>query len=169
MAAKASCTNCLSDQTHVTDSRILEDGGHRRRYRCAACGCRWTVWTGEPPQKGRSAKAKNPKFRAPLTEEEVRQILTSPLKSLDVSVLIGCSRQTVASIRSGKSHSDICPELTRINKPQSDKSCSRCVLWNGLCSIGIPEAQIKGMGFADDCSAYQEKTRGKNHGPQFHH
>jgi len=139
--------------------------GRRRRYRCLdpGCGNRWTEWTGGRPRQGATpgARLTATRHRPPLTPEEVRTILISPLSLAAVSRLVGCSKQAAHHIRTGRYRADLWPEIPRrVRKAANGPSCERCLQWSGRlwhpCGLGFPDPVQEGPGFAADCSVYDE-------------
>ena len=95
--------------------------------------------------------------RAPLSEDAIRDILTSQESHGVLARRYGCHRSAVAQIRDGKSHAGVLPELPR---RQPARHCSSCQHWQaiGECDLGFPDPRLEGLQFARDCSTYVART-----------
>lgn len=158
------CPSCESSHTRVIETRPLQDGGRRRRHHCHVCEHRWTTWSGEPPKQGRRPGAKPGRSnKPPLTEDEVRLVLTSPLSSVKLARQLGRSKEAIAAIRRGDIHANTLPELPRRQvqrRPADGPSCRGCAHWTGdSCGMGFPDPLEEGPAFAADCSLYEPSTQ----------
>ena len=162
----AICPDCSSDKTRVIESTQLHDGGRRRRHLCRSCGFRWSTWAGAPPRRGRLPNSRpGRKSKPPLTEDQVRLILLSPLSSSKLARQLDRPVETVAGVRRGQFHKTTLPELPR-RKPEPRRayqeilpeglpSCRLCKHWsNSKCDMGFPDPIYEGPGFAAECSVY---------------
>jgi hypothetical protein len=154
------CPSCRSSHTRVIETRPVRTGGRRRRHHCHECSHRWTTWVGERPFQGRDPNArKGYRSKPPMTEDEVRLVLTSPLSSVKLAREIGRSKEAVAAIRRGTLHARILPELPRRQvqqRPDPSVSCHACEHWEGdRCGMGFPDPLEEGPAFAADCSLYE--------------
>jgi hypothetical protein len=98
----------------------------------------------------------------------VRQILTQDeLNNVEISQLVGCSRETVRQIRAGLIYRVVHPELLR---PGANRdmppliidglNCYDCVNWAGSrCNFGFPDPLIEGLTFAADCDLYESVSQ----------
>lgn len=78
------CPFCNADDTKVTDSRLVADGGQiRRRRECAACGERFTTY--ESPELVMPWVIKNDGTREPFNEDKLRGGLKRALEKRPVS------------------------------------------------------------------------------------
>ena len=88
----------------------------------------------------------------PLTEADVRWILTSG-ETLDaLARRFGKTKQAMSKIRLGRTYRHLAPDLPRA------RSCHYCDSWRGiidLCSQGVPDVASEGPSFARDCELYQ--------------
>ena len=156
------CPSCRSHRTHTQETHRLADGGRRRRHECHDCAYRWTTWEGPQPRRGRMpGEARPAPRRPPLTPDDVRLILTSPLSSAVLAQQLGCSKQAVCAVRRGLSHADAWPDLPRRPKAGDRPSCYRCQHWaRGACGLGLPDPIEEGPGFAQDCSLFEAMKKG---------
>lgn len=163
--AGLTCPNpkCSSTAVDVLESRLLSNGTRRRRYACLACRYRWTFWDGPRPKPGFRSKPRGPRRqRPPLTSDEVRLVLTSPLGPTVLATQLDCCRQTIDDIRTGKRRSNEWPELPRrlrqpMPKPDGP-SCDQCQHWAGtVCEFDLPDPLEEGPGFAADCSLFDPR------------
>jgi hypothetical protein len=96
----------------------------------------------------------------PLSETDVRLILTSPLGCRRLSRQLGCAEQTISGIRNGKTHTTVCPELPRRQAEPPQLTCKACVHWlHNRCGMEFPEAEIIGTAFAQECATFSRKNR----------
>jgi hypothetical protein len=95
--------------------------------------------------------------RPPLSEDAIRDILTSQASHRVLALRHGCHHSAVAQIRDGKSHASVAPELPR---RQPLRRCSDCQHWQhgSECGLGFPDPQLEGIQFARDCSTYAART-----------
>jgi hypothetical protein len=154
------CPSCSSSHTRVIETRKLNNGGRRRRHHCHVCFHRWTTWACERPPQGRLPNArKGYRTKPPLTEDEVRLVLTSPLSSNKLARELGRSKEAIAAIRRGTLHARTLPDLPRrqaMRRPSSGPSCHACEHWrNDRCGMGFPDPLEEGPAFAADCSLYE--------------
>lgn len=155
----AECPGCHSSRTKVWDTRLLANGSRWRRHVCHDCNYRWTTWVGKRPRRGRSSGAKHNRYRGPLSLEEVRLILTSPLSAGQLARELGCSKQAVCAVRRGLSHVNDWPKLPR-QAAQTGPSCLDCNRWeSGSCELGVPDPILEGPGVARDCSLFERRLR----------
>ena len=141
----------------MIETRLLIDGGRRRRHQCHDCLYRWTTWVGQPPRRGASPDARPRRKRAPLTADEVLLILTSDLSATRLARELECSKQAVCAVRRGLSHAHEWPELPRVLS-QGGRSCLDCRRWKaGECELGLPDPLVEGVRFAGDCVNYCDR------------
>ena len=156
-----SCPVCSRNAIDVLESRLCANGTRRRRYVCLGCDHRWTIWDGPRPRRGHAPGAgpKKRRHRPPLSPEEVRLVLTSPLNCTAMARQLGCSKQAVSLIRRGQIHADLWPELPRqLSQAQAEAqpvgglSCYGCRSWrDGRCIEDMPDLLTEGPSFAADC------------------
>lgn len=139
------CPECSSTRTDLVQSRRTITGGQRRRHRCLACGHRWTTYEGERPTR-------QPRHHLP--PEQVRLILLSSDSDSSLARRFKRSRPAIANLRTGRSYADLWPEIPRRSPP---RSCHDCQQWlHGRCSLGFPDPELEGPGFAADCESFLE-------------
>lgn len=149
------CPSCGSDRSRVIESNRRSDGSRVRWYECTRCGHRWS--TGK--RDGR-------KTRSPLTADEARLCLESPLPIRQLAKQLGCSPQAVSQIQRGKIHVNLWPELPR-RASRAGVSCHQCQHWaRGSCDMGLPDPIAEGPGFARDCSLFEAMKKGPQPTPQ---
>jgi len=95
-----------------------------------------------------------------LTDEQIIEILLTTTSDTLTSKLYGVSRQAVNNIRTGKSFSEIRPDIPRrqiqVKVKQLEASCLKCVHWDqDRCSFGFPDPASEGVQAAEDCVMYQ--------------
>ena len=91
----------------------------------------------------------------PLTEADVRWILTSDESLNALARRFGKSKQAMSAIRLGRTYRHLATDLPR-RLPA--RSCYSCHSWRGtidLCSQGVPDVASEGPSFARDCELYQ--------------
>jgi hypothetical protein len=144
----------------VIESRVSSNGTRRRRLACENADClyRWTNWDGPRPTNrsypcSRPGKALAHRF---MTEERVLFILrrrdlsnTAAAKALGG----GCSPEAVRLVRIGRICRGLMPDEPRWAAP-GGITCHDCKLWKGECSIGLPDPEEEGIGFAGECSSF---------------
>lgn len=166
------CPECNSEFVKLVESRILANGSRRRRIQCCTCEYRWTDYDGEKPSS-------DPQDKSPLTDDDVRLILTSDLSGNELAPMINRSAQTVAAIRKGTMYRNMCPDLPRWNairreamyrrrRPDPPRwndrynpnglTCASCYQWRGVCGLGIPESALEGVLFAQECAVFDDRT-----------
>lgn len=98
--------------------------------------------------------------KPPLTEDEVRLVLTSPLSAVKLARQLGRSKECVAAIRRGVLHANTLPEIPRRQTAVRGPSCHGCAHWSdGSCGMGFPDPIEEGPAFAADCSLYEASTQ----------
>ena len=95
--------------------------------------------------------------RHPLTENAIRDILTSEEPRETLARRYGCHRSAIYQILNGQCHASILPELPR-RLPY--RRCSDCQHWRygSECDLGFPDPGLEGIQFARDCSTYMART-----------
>lgn len=160
-ATTTNCPGCSSSHTRVILTRLCGNGTRRRRHQCHDCGHRWTTWLGDrpPPSRPPVARGGNGGNKPPLTEADVRLVLTSELSSVKLARQLGRSREAIAAIRRGTIHRDTCPELPRRAVQHRTISCHDCLHWShDCCGMEFPDPINEGPGFAVDCAVFQPRT-----------
>lgn len=91
--------------------------------------------------------------RHPLSEDAIRDILTSEESRETLARRYGCHRSAIYQILDGKCHASTLPELPR---RQPARHCSDCQHWRygSECDLGHPDPRLEGPQFARDCSNY---------------
>lgn len=102
---------------------------------------------------------------APLTEADVRFLLTSPLSDREAAKVVHVSYQAVSDVRRGASHKKYCPEIQR----RGTGSCDRCVNWikreafeEPYCAFGFPDPKEMGKWAARDCLQFQARSKSQS-------
>jgi len=95
-----------------------------------------------------------------LTDQQIVEILLTTTSDTLTSKLYGVSRQAVNNIRTGKSFSEIRPDIPRrkiqVKVKQLEVSCLKCAHWDqDECSFGFPDPASEGVQAAEDCAMYQ--------------
>lgn len=138
--------------------------GRRRRFHCTStlCGHRWTEWEGErpgikPPKLTARERAILAVRSDRLTEAQVRLILTRrDLPGRQLARLLGRKRQTISSIRLGRSYRRVVPRLERWLPQKGARTCLACAHWSGgQCGKGWPDPADEGPGFAALCDDFR--------------
>ena len=145
------CPQCSSPNTNVLESRRLLNGSRRRRYQCSLCSHRWSSYEG----------------RTSPSPEQIREILLSDESDQAVARQIGRSIAVVRLIRIGEVYSELWPEIPRRRRcgerqlkdrpqPQAQAiTCLSCQHWShDRCSMGFPDPELEGVGFAADCETF---------------
>lgn len=149
------CPKC-SCSGSIIRSRFIADGSKRLRVECRSQNCRhrWTVAIGKPLREDAERCAQRP----PLTEAQVRFILTSGLSLRKLSPVVDRSRPVISAVLTGKAYADLCPDLPRRAPWQNQRTCLRCIKWTGDdCELGWPDPVIEGPEFARYCDDYERR------------
>jgi hypothetical protein len=150
------CPRCQGI-AYVLRSRRHSNGSRTRRYQCSDLQCRfrWNVCDGVQPKRARVIAD----GRAPLTTDQVRVILEQRDLSLSqLSVMFDRSRQAISNVRTGKSYTDVLPDLERWGVGEALRSCLVCHHWrDSECFYGFPDPLEEGPGFARYCDDYQRR------------
>lgn len=94
------------------------------------------------------------------TSSQVREILLSRLTDAAMAGVMGCSRQAIRAIRTGKNYSHLFPDIER--RISRQVLCDKCVFYQkGSCDLGIPES-----GTGHHLSGYHQQHIGKNYAKQ---
>lgn len=133
------CPNCQGDARLESSQKLPEQRIIRRSWRCEDCSYQWV--NPEPI-----------KTRAGISDDALRDILTS----LDSNAVVGrrwlLDRTTISALRLGRIHPNRLPELPRWTK----RTCDCCIQWeNGRCLLGHADPESEGVRFARWCSTYQ--------------
>ena len=91
----------------------------------------------------------------PLTENDVRLILTSPESLASLASQFGKSKQAISQVLLGITHQGLAPDLPRRAPARSCHSCRSWRFAPDPCFEGIPDAVTEGPSFARDCEFYQ--------------
>jgi hypothetical protein len=149
----------------VIRSESSASGTRRRRVACQnhSCGHRWSEWDGPRPPRNaaallsRAAAARGGAIGGGcrwLSEAEIRRaLLCRDVSHRAMAQELGCSRETVRQLRLGLTNADVAPELPRWEQ-RPRRTCEDCKLWSGSCSIGLPDPEEEGTGFAVDCACF---------------
>lgn len=141
------CPICDHDGVRMLLSRLLANGSRYRRFSCNQCNHRWSTWTNERPQQGRTPM---------LTDEQLREVLTQLHISDEVMAgRMGRTRESIRQIRTGITLAKRCPDLPRRTKFVDGLTCATCRHWRGQCGFDLPDPVEEGIGFAQDCALYE--------------
>lgn len=150
------CPQCQSP-AYVLRSRRHSNGSRTRRYQCTDLQCRyrWNVCDGVQPKRARAM----PGGRESLTADQVRVILERRELSLrQLSVMFDRSRQAISNVRTGRSYTDLVPDIPRWAVGEAQRTCLVCHHWrDGSCFYGFPDPIEEGPGFARYCDEYQRR------------
>jgi hypothetical protein len=102
-----------------------------------------------------------------LSDEIVYRILTETCNNSEMARRVGTTRQTVQQIRTGKSYSNLFPEIPR-NTGTGNMSCYKCYHRRknvseedpNPCSFRFPEPLIVGVFYARECNLFQPSSAG---------
>jgi hypothetical protein len=151
----APCPRCSSAATYTFRTRQLRNGTIRRRRACHDCEFRWTVTDGPLPPRAVPPLRNEFKSQCGLTQDDVLQILESPLSDKKTAAVYDCTRQAIANIRTGKAFGYLYPHIKRRDlKQEHAPKCTNCSHWNdSTCSFGFPEAD-EDPAFAAECQLF---------------
>lgn len=151
------CPECNSGFTKVVASHVMANGSRRRRVICRTCEHRWINYDGEKPSSDHQADGHS---KSPLTDDDLRLILTSDLSSSVLAQIVNRSMHAVAAIRRGAMYRNRCPDLPRWNDRYNPNglTCVSCYQWRGVCGLGIPESALEGVLFAQECAVFDDRT-----------
>ena len=95
-----------------------------------------------------------------LTDQQIVEILLTTTSDSLASRLYGVSRQAINNIRTGKSFSEIRPDIPRrkiqVKVKLLEVSCLKCAHWDqDKCSFGFPDPASEGVQAAEDCAMFQ--------------
>ena len=155
MSDQIECNYCGRDM-RIIAKKVRTDGLLATKYRCRNSRClhNTTVLSG---------KKTGPIHRKPgkLSPDDVFRILTSDEPVLKMAASIGCHRQTVSDVRSGRLYRHCHPELERpgsYKKHLEVNSCNACIHWLNRCTMDFPEGQTGS--FANLCTCFTKKQLG---------
>jgi len=150
------CLTCGSTNTATIRSRINSGGDRWRLIRCHDCpAC--SEYIGDQP-RNLSAPPLRPFYRH--SDAVLRRMLMTRCSNAAMAQELGCSSELVRQIRKGILHRNRVPEVPRWGSdappPIVDgPSCLSCQHWGGeQCSMGFPDPEEEGTGFARDCSLF---------------
>lgn len=152
------CPTCDLQEVTVLESRKRADGARRRRYKCLACGYRWTqLYHGVCEPRIRLVRKSAPEQRR-LTARQAVAVMLSDKSSASLAEKYGITRQAIDLVRTGQTYVEIYKRLERKGRRlrgQGRLVCEQCVHWRGEsgCDFGFPDA---GGDFATDCSLFRE-------------
>jgi hypothetical protein len=154
------CPRCES-KARVIEVRRLATGGRRRRLACQnrSCGHRWTDKEKPaiplPAGMTRPRKAPERKNPFPLTDEELLLVLErKDLSNIQLSKLLGRTREFFRQVRAGMVYTDRLPHVPRWSGSGARVSCLQCSQWLGYCTLSFPDPELEGLSFANECSAF---------------
>jgi hypothetical protein len=165
------CPRCET-KALVIEVRRLATGGRRRRLECQNpdCAHRWTIReeSSEPLPPGFTAPRKRPRRSTPnrLTDDELLLILERrDLSTGQLSKLLGRTREFFRQVRSGMIYIDQLPHIPRWNSKEQQVTCADCSQWLGYCTLGFPDPETEGIGFANECVSFlPQKEAGAQEG-----
>jgi hypothetical protein len=117
--------------------------GRLRRFQCKACGHRLTD----------NSSGKMTRVRL-IDDAAVIAIRQSTDDYQSLADQHGCSAELIRQIRTGKIYADLLPDWFRSPPKAGDPHCEQCRFCVDGCTMGFPEFEIEGPGFARDCSAF---------------
>lgn len=86
-----------------------------------------------------------------LSEDDVREILTSNRSHTEQAKRLGVHRNSVRKVRNGEMCRGMATDL-----PRWGIKCSACAHWyHEACGLGFPDPIQEGLDFARECSCYQ--------------
>jgi len=154
------CPRCET-KACVIEVRRLTTGGRRRRLECQnpSCGYRWTA--KEPPSEplppGFNKPRRKPsraRLEARFTDDKLLLILERrDLNNAQLGRILGCSAELVRQVRCGLTYADRLPHVARWSRTglNQQRTCEECQQWTGRCSLGHPDPEEEGLGFASEC------------------
>jgi hypothetical protein len=93
--------------------------------------------------------------RPTIPESTIREILTSTESHGVLARRHSIHRSAVSSIRLGKIHRQVAPELPRW---QPEHVCGHCIHWEGeCCGLDFPDPLVEGQRFAASCSVFTRR------------
>lgn len=145
---KRRCPRCQGP-FRVLESRLCWNGTRRRRLGCKDCGLRKTDWLGDRPKPG-SCRPQS------LSEDQIRLILTSADRSLrSLAEEFDRTPEAIRQVRIGGSYAEVLPEIPRWkSRTRGARTCHDCEHWRSRCQLGLPDPELEGVGFAEDCSSF---------------
>lgn len=162
---------CCGAKALVLESRRNASGGRRRRIACQAeaCGHRWTDWSGQRTlplelnisrrPRGRKGKKKPEE----LSDADLRLVLERrDLSNVYMGGLLGRTAENIRQIRAGMTLAERLPEIPRWSRPEEKRSCTDCGHWRGHCTMGFPDPDLEGTGFATDCLVFRPASAAKS-------
>lgn len=152
------CTHSFRRITNIYGWKH-KPGVHTYRFQCKCCGHRWNVYFDRTNKKEVQIPLRElSSNRRRLTADEVKRILEDWRLDDRIAKAMGITRQTVQSIRTGRTYKEMFPELPRrrvMQKKQEGNGCLTCRHWNdSRCDLDIPEAGE--AGFFKECSCFLE-------------
>lgn len=157
------CPECRAADTMVIRVRQLrwqDPPVTKRRHGCRECGHRWT--THLPMEESVRQGQRQDSL---LGEDAIREILTSPLRTVQMAERYQVSSALIGRIRRRELYTRLCPDLgpwpyrvlgARRRPGTPRRICSRCRLWDEQqcqCSLRYPDADI-GERKAATCPAW---------------
>lgn len=129
------------------------------RFKCKCCGHRWNVYFDRVTKKEVQLSLRDlPSNRRRMTLKEVKMILEDWRFDETLAEVLGVSRQSVQSIRTGRTYKDLFPEIPRrrlMQRQQEGNGCVSCKYWHtDYCDLDIPEAGE--AGFFKECACFSE-------------
>lgn len=147
----------------VIESRLCINGSRRQRIQCGYCGYRWTAWLGEKPlpgSQGPRVRLGRPEPARRLSDAEVREILLDRTRSLSqLARAFDRTPEAIRKIQIGRAYATVLPELPRRGaRSQASITCFDCEHWRSRCLMGLPDPELEGVGFAEDCSVFLARS-----------
>ena len=95
------------------------------------------------------------RYRKPLSEDAIRDILTSTEVHNVLALRYGRNRSTIVAIRRGDVYAHVLPDIPR---GKHLKNCKYCLHWvssnHSYCDLGFPDPHEEGLKFAADCNTF---------------
>jgi len=153
--------HCTHTFRKIINTHVWKHKPHLRtyRFRCRSCGHRWNVYFDKVANKEVQLSLRElPVNRRRMTPKEVKMILEDWRFDDTLAEALGISRQSVHSIRTGRTYKEMFPEIPRRRlkqRQQEGNGCVTCKHWHGdYCDLGIPEGGE--AGFFRECSCFSE-------------
>jgi len=148
------CPVCGSHMRKQRES-VRKDGVVSMQRRCSNLNCN-KIKTFYPYADGPVERLSTIRV---LSDEQVKEALTSDVPHASLARKFGCSPQAVRDVRYGRSYVGVFPDLPRRNRFTGPRRfCRDCIhRINDKCSMGFPEAKLNT--YAQVCPVYEDRPR----------